>query len=66
MVSRNVCGAIMPKRPPPKCKACEGTGVSSRGGVCFPCKGKGKLDLARLKQAQEDRERIQRWGRKSK
>lgn len=30
------------KRREPKCIACEGTGVSSKGTMCFPCKGTGK------------------------
>lgn len=26
-----------------RCKACEGTGKSSKGGECFPCKGEGYI-----------------------
>ena len=28
----------------PKCKACDGTGKNSKGGLCSPCNGTGKAD----------------------
>lgn len=31
----------MPKAPPKACKACSGSGVSSKGQSCLPCKGTG-------------------------
>ena len=31
----------MPKSPPPACVACGGSGKSSKGGVCIPCRGTG-------------------------
>jgi len=29
------------------CIACSGTGISSRGWPCYPCKGKGFLPIKR-------------------
>ena len=37
----------MPTRPD-RCKACQGTGKSSKGPTCFPCKGTGKIILNKL------------------
>ena len=32
---------VPPPKPKPKCKACGGSGVSSKGFTCVPCNGKG-------------------------
>lgn len=32
--------------PKDECRACQGTGRSSRGKVCWPCEGKGRLSNA--------------------
>lgn len=28
-------------KPPALCVACEGTGVNSKNGICYPCNGTG-------------------------
>lgn len=33
----------MPKPPKPKCTACQGTGISSKGKPCVPCHGTGRV-----------------------
>lgn len=30
------------------CLACEGTGISSQGGICSPCKGTGRLKISKV------------------
>jgi len=34
--------ALLEKIRQVKCKACEGTGISSKGKPCYPCDGTGK------------------------